>query len=136
MAKKKERADSGRLRIGDHWNAITIIALSQSNPLKAVAEFVENSIDARAREVTIVRGKKGGEYYLRVCDDGEGIPLNEEGKPDFRHVATHICDSIKRQFKTEGQVGIQGEYGIGLLSFWTLGERLQLMCAGQRREEL
>ncbi len=131
MAKKKERADSGRLRIGDHWNAITIIALSQSNPLKAVAEFVENSIDARAREVTIVRGKKGGEYYLRVCDDGEGIPLNEEGKPDFRHVATHICDSIKRQFKTEGQVGIQGEYGIGLLSFWTLGERLQLMCAGR-----
>ena len=29
----KPRA-SGNLRIGDHWNAITIIALSQSNPLK------------------------------------------------------------------------------------------------------
>lgn len=28
---------SGRLRIGDHWNAITILALSQNNPLKAVA---------------------------------------------------------------------------------------------------
>jgi hypothetical protein len=40
---------SGNLRIGDHWNAITIIALSQSNPLKAVAELVENSIDARAK---------------------------------------------------------------------------------------
>ena len=39
---------SGKLRIGDNWNAIRIIALSQSNPLKAVAEFVENSIDARA----------------------------------------------------------------------------------------
>jgi hypothetical protein len=39
----------GNLRIGDHWNAITIIALSQSNPLKAVAELVENSIDARAK---------------------------------------------------------------------------------------
>jgi hypothetical protein len=36
----------GRLRIGDDWNAITIIALSQSNPLKAIAELVENSIDA------------------------------------------------------------------------------------------
>jgi len=34
----------GKLRIGNDWNAITIIALSQSNPLKAIAEFVENSI--------------------------------------------------------------------------------------------
>ena len=38
----------GRLRIGNQWNAITIIALSQNSPLKAIAEFVENSIDARA----------------------------------------------------------------------------------------
>jgi hypothetical protein len=36
----------GKLKIGDDWNAITIIALSQSNPLKAIAELVENSIDA------------------------------------------------------------------------------------------
>jgi hypothetical protein len=44
--------NSGRLRIGDDWNAINIIALSQQNPLKAVAEFVENSIDASARRAT------------------------------------------------------------------------------------
>ena len=96
-----------------------------------MAEFVENSIDARAREITIVRGKKHGDYYLRICDDGEGVPLDAEGKPDFKFVATHICDSIKRQLKQEGAKGIQGEFGIGLLSFWTLGERLQLMCAGR-----
>ena len=36
-AKSKE-SESGKLRIGDDWNAIRIIALSQSNPLKAVAE--------------------------------------------------------------------------------------------------
>jgi len=34
--------ERGKLRIGDDWNAITIIALSQSNPLKAIAELVEN----------------------------------------------------------------------------------------------
>ncbi len=44
-------ADRGRLKIGDDWNAIRIIALSQSNPLKAIAEFVENSIDAHAKTV-------------------------------------------------------------------------------------
>ena len=40
---------TGKLRIADHWNAISIIAKSQANPLKAVAEFVENSIDARRK---------------------------------------------------------------------------------------
>ena len=57
MSQKTERISkpraSGNLRIGDHWNAITIIALSQSNPLKAVAELVENSIDARAKTIVI-----------------------------------------------------------------------------------
>ena len=54
----RESTSSGRLRIGDHWNAITILALSQNNPLKAVAEFVENSIDARARRVVINNGHR------------------------------------------------------------------------------
>jgi hypothetical protein len=126
---KGERAGgraSGRLRIGDNWNAITIIALSQNNPLKAIAEFVENSIDAHARTITIVRGKEAGEHYLKVVDDGDGIPRDDDGQPSFAYVATHICDSIKRQLKQRGAQGIQGEFGIGLLSFWTVGERLVL----------
>jgi hypothetical protein len=125
----KSRA-SGNLRIGDHWNAITIIALSQSNPLKAVAELVENSIDARAKTIVITRGKDKGQHYLRVKDDGEGVRRNADGEPDFHYVATHVCDSIKRQLKTQGATGLQGEFGIGLLSFWTLGEDLLLTCAG------
>jgi hypothetical protein len=119
----------GNLRIGDHWNAITIIALSQSNPLKAVAELVENSIDARAKNVVITRGKDKGQHYLRVKDDGEGVRRNADGEPDFQYVATHVCDSIKRRLKTEGTRGLQGEFGIGLLSFWTLGEELLLTSA-------
>lgn len=121
---------TGKLRIGDDWNAITIIALSQSNPLKAVAEFVENSIDAGARNVSITRGRQNGKHYLRISDDGEGIPRNREGIPNLQYVATHICDSIKRKLKIRGAEGIQGEFGIGLLSFWTVGEELHLTSSG------
>ncbi|MBI5555982.1 MAG: ATP-binding protein [Elusimicrobia bacterium] len=102
----------GRLRIGDDWNAITIIVLSQNNPLKAIAEFVENSIAAQARHVTIIRGKEKGQHYLRIIDDGNGIPCGQDGLPDFKYVATHICDSLKRRLKEQG-LGIQGEFGIG-----------------------
>ena len=126
----KSRA-SGKLRIGDHWNAITIIALSQSNPLKAVAELVENSIDAGAKTIVITRGKEKGQHYLRVKDDGEGVRRNVDGEPDFHYVATHVCDSIKRRLKEQGRQGLQGEFGIGLLSFWTLGEELLLTSAGE-----
>lgn len=122
--------DSGRLRIGDDWNAISIIALSQQNPLKAVAEFVENSIDAAAQNITITRGRDKGQHYLRIKDDGKGIPRDECGRPDFRYVATHICDSIKRQLKSHGVQGLQGEFGIGLLSFWTVGEELFVSSPG------
>ena len=64
----------GKLRIGDDWNAIRIIALSQSNPLKAIAELVENSIDAHARKITITRGREHGGHYLAIRDDGDGVP--------------------------------------------------------------
>ncbi len=130
-ASPKDTETSGKLRIGDHWNAIRIIALSQSNPLKAVAEFVENSIDAKAKHVTLIRGKEKGVHFLRIKDDGEGIRQNEEGIPDFEYVATHICDSIKRRLKADGISGIQGEFGIGLLSFWTVGEELAISSTGQ-----
>ncbi|MEX2496427.1 MAG: ATP-binding protein [Woeseia sp.] len=129
-SKRASRRASGKLRIGDDWNAINIIALSQTNPLKAVAEFVENSIDAKARNVTITRGREKGETYLRIRDDGKGIPVDDEGQPNFRYVATHICDSIKRQLKVDGARGVQGEFGIGLLSFWTVGENLTMKTAG------
>ena len=79
----------GKLRIGDDWNAIRIIALSQSNPLKAIAELVENSIDAHARKITITRGRERGEHYLAIRDDG-----------DFGFVMTHVeavCPWLSRR---------------------------------------
>lgn len=130
-AVKAKKNDSGKLRIGDDWNAIRIIALSQSNPLKAIAEFVENSIDASAKTITITRGREHNEHYLSIRDDGNGVPRDPHGLPDFKYVATHICDSIKRRMKADGHgMGLQGEFGIGLLSFWTVGDRLTMTSTG------
>ena len=130
-AVKAKGSERGKLRIGDDWNAIRIIALSQSNPLKAIAELVENSIDAHAKTIVITRGREHGEHYLKVKDDGEGLPRDSNGLPDFRYVATHICDSIKRRLKSDGDGnGIQGEFGIGLLSFWTVGDTLSMISRG------
>jgi hypothetical protein len=128
---KSKTKDGGKLRIGDDWNAIRIIALSQSNPLKAIAEFVENSIDAHARTITITRGKEHNAHYLAIKDDGDGVPRDADGLPDFKYVATHICDSIKRRLKAEGYgEGLQGEFGIGLLSFWTVCDTLTMISTG------
>jgi hypothetical protein len=87
IKQKSSAGVSGKLRIGDNWNAVTIIALSQSNPLKAIAEFVENSIDAGARKISIIRGKQG--------------PAQNE-RPDHQTLRTafsfsdHVCRSIGR----------------------------------------
>jgi hypothetical protein len=130
-AAKSKESESGKLRIGDDWNAIRIIALSQSSPLKAIAELVENSIDAHAKTIAITRGREHGEHYLTVKDDGDGVPRDPNGLPDFKYVATHICDSVKRRLKADGAGdGLQGEFGIGLLSFWTVGGTLTMTCTG------
>ena len=66
MTAKKALHQKGKLRIVDIWRAITIIALSQSNPLKAIAEFVENSTDVRAQDITIVRGRERGIIFKKL----------------------------------------------------------------------
>lgn len=122
----QKKKPAGKLRIGNHWNAISIIALSQHSPLKAIAEFVENSIDAKAQRILIIKGKEKKSHFLRIIDDGSGVRLNRDGIPDFKYVATHICDSLKRQLKEKGDDSLQGEFGIGLLGFWTLGTSMTI----------
>ena len=129
---KPKTADGGKLKIGDDWNAIRIIALSQSNPLKAIAEFVENSIDAHAKTIDITRGREHGAHYL--VDQGRWrwrAPRRATGCPNFKYVATHICDSIKRRLKSRrlGR-GCRESSASGLLSFWTVGDTLTMTSTG------
>jgi DNA mismatch repair ATPase MutL len=62
------------LAIGDQQNAILLIQQSQTDPQKAVAELVENSIDAHARNIKLTRTKRGSQLSLVVLDDGDGVP--------------------------------------------------------------
>src|SRR6266849_5305787 len=81
--------------------------------------------------ITITRGKEHNAHYLSIRDDGDGVPRGDDGLPDFKYVATHICDSIKRRLKADGNgSGLQGEFGIGLLSFWTVGDSLTMTSTG------
>jgi hypothetical protein len=121
---------SGRLRIGDEWNAIEIIARTQTHPLKAICELAENALDAGAHEVAIVRRRTHGDVFLEVIDDGKGVARDTDGLPDFARIATHVCDSMKRHLAEQDRRGIHGEFGIGLLSFWSLGDSLRMVSAG------
>jgi signal transduction histidine kinase len=47
--------------------------------LRTIAEFVENSIDAQAKTITITRGKEHNAHYLSIKDDGDGSPGMRRG---------------------------------------------------------
>src|SRR5207237_5943849 len=74
-----------------------------------------------------------GRPLVSISDGGESVPRNNAGRTGFRYVATHICDSVKRRHKAKGTSGLQGEFGIGLLSFWTVGEELSITSTGDDR---
>ena len=126
----KPQTTTGTLQIGDQWNAINIIAHSQTHPLKAICELTENAIDAGAAHVHILRRRHKGDVYLEVVDNGRGVAPDEAGNPDFLRIATHLCDSMKRHLDAQHRQGVHGEFGIGLLSFWSLGSELRMIAGG------
>jgi hypothetical protein len=126
----RPQTTTGTLQIGDQWNAINIIAHSQTHPLKAICELTENAIDAGATHVHILRRRQKGDVYLEVVDNGRGVAPDEDGDPDFLRIATHLCDSMKRHLDAQHRQGVHGEFGIGLLSFWSLGNELRMIAGG------
>ncbi len=75
-------------------------------PVSIVKELVENSIDAGASSVT-VEIKKGGKSYIRVTDNGCGIPREEADRAFLRH-ATSKISSVKDLDAIE-TLGFRGE---------------------------
>jgi hypothetical protein len=68
-----------RLQPADAFDLIRWLARSQSDPRKAVAELVQNAIDANAREIVVERRRRGRRAALVVRDDGDGPPAGGPG---------------------------------------------------------
>ena len=98
MAGRRSRKDPARVRLqpADAFDLIRWLARSQSDPRKAMAELVQNAIDAGARTITLERRRRGRRASLMVRDDGEGIRPTEEREAALRYLATHIGRSHKR----------------------------------------
>ncbi len=117
-----------RLQPADAFDLIRWLARSQSDPRKAIAELVQNAIDANARTITIERRRRGRRPVIVVRDDGEGIRPDEDRESALRYIATHIGRSHKRNLsaRERHEQIVAGQYGIGLLGFWSIGHRMEI----------
>jgi hypothetical protein len=121
-------AESVLLKPADAFDLIRWLARSQSDPRKAIAELVQNSIDAGARQIRLERRRVRRAPAISIRDDGEGV-LPELSREDaLRTIATNIGASRKRNLtplERHAQV-VAGKYGIGLLGFWSVGRRMDI----------
>lgn len=125
-----QRKSSGSLKLqpADPFDLIRWLARSQSDPRKAVAELVQNSLDAGARTVTVSRVRVKGAPCLVVRDDGEGV-LPALGREEaLRYLATHVGHSHKLGLDPRERMKrvVAGKYGVGLLGFWAIGRTMEL----------
>jgi hypothetical protein len=122
---------SGRsvtLKPADPFELVRLLARSQSDPRKAVAELVQNSLDAGARQVVIERLRQRGVLTLIVRDDGEGVLPDLDREAALDHIATNIGHSRKLGLNASERAArvVAGKYGVGLLGFWAIGGQMEL----------
>lgn len=117
-----------RLQPADPFDLIRWLARTQSDPRKAIAELVQNSIDARATRVVIERRRVKGVPALVIRDNGEGVLPALEREAALRHLGTHIGHSHKLGLSPSERHArvIAGQYGVGLLGFWSIGRRMEI----------
>ena len=130
MKREKKASPAGRVRLrpANPFDLIRWLARSQSDPRKAVAELVQNSLDAGATHIVVERRRMRGVPALVVRDDGEGVLPEMEREAALRHLAEHIGHSRKLKLSPAERHNrvIAGKYGVGLLGFWSIGHRFEM----------
>lgn len=117
-----------KLQPADPFDLIRWLARSQSDARKAVAELVQNSIDARAKRIRIERRRLRNAPALVIWDDGEGVLPTLGREEALRYLGTHVGHSHKLGLSPAERHSrvIAGQYGVGLLGFWAIGSKLEL----------
>lgn len=128
---RRRRGEGGTtvaLRPADPFELIRWLARSQSDPRKAAAELVQNSLDAGARHIEVERARLRGRLALVVRDDGEGVLPELAREEALTYLATHVGHSRKLGLSPaeRAQRVVAGKYGVGLLGFWSIGHTLEL----------
>src|SRR5512139_3513639 len=126
--RKRSGTITGTLRPANPFELIRWLARSQNDPRKALAELVQNSLDAGATRIQIVRARERGMTALHVIDDGSGVLPEMSRQEGLAYIATHIGQSRKRNLTVEQrrELMLQGKYGIGLLGFWSIGTSFEM----------
>src|SRR5215475_6766053 len=88
-------ASKFKLQPADPFDLIRWLARTQNDPRKAVAELVQNSIDARATAIRIERRRIKGQPALVIRDDGEGVLPGLARDEALRFLGTNIGHSHK-----------------------------------------
>jgi hypothetical protein len=122
---------TGRVRPADPFELIQWLAHCQQDARKAVAELVQNSLDAGGRRIELVRRRDKGALSLCIVDDGHGVIPELPRDQALTFVATHIGHSRKRNLTPQQrrELMVQGQFGIGILGFWCLGKHLVMRTA-------
>lgn len=117
-----------KLRPADPFDLIRWLARSQGDPRKAVAELVQNSLDANATRIVVERRRIGSVPAFVVTDDGEGVLPEMPREEALRYLAQHVGHSRKAKLTPleRRERIIAGKYGVGILGFWSIGKRLEL----------
>ncbi|MCL1881830.1 MAG: DNA mismatch repair endonuclease MutL [Oscillospiraceae bacterium] len=89
-------------------NVAELIAAGEviERPASVVKELIENSIDAGAKSIT-VEIQNGGITFLRISDDGVGIPYDECPTAFLRHATSKV--STSEDLGAIATLGFRGE---------------------------
>lgn len=117
-----------KLRPQNPFDLIRLLARSQSDPRKAIAELVQNSLDAGAKRIEVQWFNEKGHRAISIWDDGKGVFPELERDEALRRIAQTIGHSHKRDLTPvqRREEMVLGKYGIGLIGFWSVGQVLEM----------